>query len=262
MPQIEGAALVTGAAKRIGREIALALAADGHDVVIHYSGSREEANATAAAARAKGVRAEILGADLLDRVAVEGLIDAACQAIGGPLRVLVNNASIFEYDRLGTATYDSWDRHFRSNLEAPFFLMQAFAAQVPPLDEGVGDADASAAVINMIDQRVRKLTPEFATYSLAKSALWTLTQTAAQALAPRIRVNAIAPGPTLKGSRQSEEHFAAQRSATILQRGSSTADIVRAMRFILASQDFTGQLLCVDGGQHLAWQTPDIQGIE
>lgn len=248
-------ALVTGAAKRIGRALALALAEDGYDVAIHYDRSREEANATAAAARAFGVKSDILEADLTDRDAILGLVPDATDMLGSPLTVLVNNASIFDYDNLRTATPDSWDRHFRSNLEAPFFLTQAFAAQVPRANAG-----PSGCIINLIDQRVRKLTPEFMTYSLAKSALWTFTQTAAQALAPDIRVNGIAPGPTLKGARQSEEHFERQKAATLLGHGSSVDGIVAAARFILSAQELTGQLLCIDGGQHLAWQTPDIIG--
>lgn len=245
-----GAALITGGARRLGRAMALALAEDGRDVVIHYAGSREEANATALAARQFGVRAEVCPADLLDRSQIAGMIGRAADLIGGPISILINNASIFEYDRIGSATYESWDRHMRTNLEAPFFLTQDFAAQAP--DGGV--------IVNMIDQRVRKLTPEFMTYSLAKSALWALTRTAAQSLAPRIRVNGIAPGPTLRGARQSQEHFDAQQAATLLEIGSSPEGIVGALRFILASKELTGQLLCIDGGQHLAWKTPDIIG--
>ena len=160
-------------------------------------------------------------------------------------------------------TRDTWDRHFESNLRAPFVLTQALAAQAPDPDmDDMGRPVAQALVVNMIDQRVRKLTPQFMSYTLAKSALWTLTQTAAQALAPRVRVNAIGPGPTLKGARQSPEDFAEQQSATLLRRGSSPADVTAALAYFVAAQAVTGQLICVDGGQHLAWETPDVTGLE
>ncbi len=252
MTNSKGTALVTGAARRIGRALALGLAETGYDLVIHYDSSKEDAETTAADCRALGVNAVTLQADLTDRDDIAGLVPAAATACQQPLNVLINNASIFEYDNIETGSFDNWDRHFRSNLEAPYFLTQAFAKQLP--------ADVSGVVINMIDQRVRKLTPEFSTYTLAKSALWTFTQTAAQGLAPRIRVNGIAPGPTIRGARQSQEHFDRQRAATILGEGSSPDEIVAAMHFILASKEFTGQLLCIDGGQHLAWKTPDILG--
>lgn len=191
------------------------------------------------------------------------LVPKAVNAIGGPLGVLINNASIFEYDNIHSATPDSWDRHIGSNLYAPVFLSQTFAAQAPKgAVDDKGEAVARSAIINMIDQRVRKLTPEFATYTIAKFGLWGFTQTASQALAPDIRVNAIGPGPTLKGQRQSDAHFAAQRAATILERGADPSDIVAALRFLLTSQSVTGQLLCIDGGQHLGWKTPDVLGPE
>ncbi len=263
MYRITGAALITGAGRRLGRAMALALAEDGHDVVLHYASSESEAEETAEAARAFGVNAVTLQADLLERDQVERLVPAAAEAIGGPLAVLVNNASIFEYDTVRTATFSSWDRHMLSNLEAPFFLTQAFAAQV---EGGVLDASgapvASACVVNMIDQRVRKLTPEFASYTIAKMGLWAFTQTAAQGLAPDIRVNGIGPGPTLQADRQSKQHFDEQRKNTLLERGSNVDDIISALRFILTSHGLTGQLLCMDGGQHLAWKTPDIMGVE
>lgn len=263
MYRIEGAALVTGAGRRLGRAMAIALAEDGHDVVVHYVGSKDEAEETAEAVRACGVKSATVRADLLERDQVEGLIPAAVAAIGKPLRVLVNNASIFEYDNVRTATTTSWDRHLGSNLEAPFFLTQAFAAQIEDgTVDDTGEPVASACVINMIDQRVRKLTPEFATYAIAKMGLWAFTQTAAQGLAPDIRVNGIGPGPTLQGDRQTEQHFKDQRSNTVLKRGSNIEDIISSLRFILRSHGLTGQLLCMDGGQHLGWKTPDILGPE
>ncbi|MEM8851879.1 MAG: SDR family oxidoreductase [Pseudomonadota bacterium] len=254
-------ALVTGAGGRLGQAMAIELARMGHDVAIHYAASAEGAQATEKAVAAEGRHAALLQADLLDLDATDALIPRAAEALGGPLTVLVNNASIFEHDDIHTATRASWDRHMRSNLQAPFLLIQAFAAQAPEAAHD-GEPLAVGNVINMIDQRVRKLTPEFMTYSLAKSALWTLTRTAAQALAPAIRVNAIGPGPTLQGARQTPDHFAAQRAATILERGADPSDIVAALRFILSARALTGQLLCIDGGQHLAWQTPDVLGVE
>lgn len=259
----EGVALVTGAARRLGRAMALALAERGHHVAVHYHGSGDEAEATAAAARAFGVQAQTFCADLLDEDEVQALIPAVAQTMG-PLAVLVNNASIFERDTLATATRDSWDRHMGSNLRAPFLLTQAFAAQLPPAPAPApsreGEPVAHGLVVNMIDQRVLKPTPAFMTYSLAKAGLWWLTRTSAQALAPQIRVNAIGPGPTVQGARQTPEHFARQRAATILRRGADAGDIVRALLYLLDAKAVTGQLICVDGGQHLAWQTPDILG--
>ena len=255
-------ALITGGAKRLGRAMALHLAGRGHDVAIHYHGSAEAAEATAAEARALGVRAAVLCADLLDEGAAAALVPAATEALGGPLGVLVNNASIFEYDSLASATRESWDRHFGSNLRAPFVLTQAFAAQAPRADRSGPEPRATSLVVNMIDQRVLKPTPEFMTYSLAKAALWSLTRTAAQALAPEIRVNAIGPGPTLQGARQSDSHFARQRAATILERGADEADICAALGYFLDAPAVTGQLLCIDGGQHLGWKTPDVLGVE
>ncbi|MEM7709418.1 MAG: SDR family oxidoreductase [Pseudomonadota bacterium] len=254
-------ALVTGAGGRLGQAMAVELARSGHDVAIHYAASAAGARQTEAAVSAEGRRATILQADLLDLDAAEALVPRAAEALSGPLTVLVNNASIFEHDDIHTATRDSWDRHMRSNLQAPFLLMQAFAAQAPAVAND-GELLATANVVNMIDQRVRKLTPEFMTYTLAKSTLWTLTRTAAQALAPAIRVNAIGPGPTLRGARQSPDHFAAQRAATVLERGADPSDIVDALSYILSARTLTGQLLCIDGGQHLAWRTPDVLGVE
>lgn len=255
-------ALVTGGAKRLGRAMALDLAARGIDVAIHYAGSAAEAEETRAEIAALGVRAAALQADLLDEAAAAALVPRAAAALGGPLDVLVNNASIFEYDTLASATAESWDRHIGSNLRAPFLLTQAFAAQAPAAGETGGEPIATGLVVNMIDQRVLKPTPEFMTYTIAKMALWAFTRTAAQALAPAIRVNAIGPGPTLKGARQSEDHFARQRAATILGRGADPTEVCAALGYFLQANSVTGQLVCTDGGQHLAWHTPDVLGVE
>lgn len=256
-------ALVTGAGKRLGREMALFLARRGYDVAVHYAASRKEAEEVVREITALGRRACALRADLLSEAQVEKLVPMAVQGLGGPLTVLVNNASIFEYDTIRTATRKSWDRAMESNLRAPFVLTQAFAEQAPEAGvDAAGEPVASALIVNMIDQRVHKLTPEFMSYTLAKMGLWALTRTAAQGLAPQIRVNAIGPGPTLQGLRQSDGHFARQRAATVLQRGANPADITAALGFFLDSPAVTGQMIAVDGGQHLGWQTPDVLGVE
>lgn len=256
-------ALVTGAAHRLGRTVALTLAEMGHDVAVHYHSQQAEAEDVAEEIRAIGRQAVTLDANLLDIEATKQLVARASDALGR-MSVLVNNASIFEYDNLATATPQSWSRHIDSNLRAPVFLTQAFAAQAPAAVRGGArnERQRHPVVINMIDQRVLKVTPEFTTYSLAKMALWDFTQIAARALAPEIRVNAIGPGPTLQGMRQSEKHFADQRAATILERGADEKDIAEAVRYLVGSSAVTGQLICVDGGQHLAWKTPDILGPE
>lgn len=258
-----GAALVTGGAKRLGRAMALALAEDGWDVAISFNTSAAEAEETAETIRRLGRRAAAIEADLLDEAQTEALVPAAAKALGAPLTCLVNNASIFEHDELSTATREGWDRHVGSNLRAPFLLTQRFAAAAPAAGEDeAGEPVASACVVNMLDQRVWKPTPDFMTYTIAKMGLWAFTRTAAQALAPRIRVNGIGPGPTVRGERQSDRHFDAQRAATVLKRGSNPEDIVAGLRFILSSPALTGQMLALDGGQHMGWRTPDVLGVE
>ena len=256
-------ALVTGAGKRLGRDMALYLGRRGYDVALHYARSDEGARTAAEELRAMGRNAAVLQADLLNEEESTALLGRAAEALGGQITCLINNASIFEYDNLKTASRVSWDRHMDSNLRAPFVLTQALAAQGLTADlNAAGEPVAKGLVVNMIDQRVRKLTPEFMTYTLAKMGLWTLTQTAAQALAPHIRVNAIGPGPTLRGERQSEAHFAGQRQSTILERGADPSDILAALGYFIDAPAVTGQILCVDGGQHLGWQTPDVRGVE
>ena len=256
-------ALVTGAGIRLGRAMALYLAGRGYDVAVHYASSEKDANKVVAQIQAMGQQAVALQADLLNEREVQSLIGRAVDGLGGAIDCLVNNASIFEYDTLQTATRESWDRHIGSNLRAPFVLTQCFAAQAPKatLDEN-GEPLSSALVVNMLDQRVRKLTPEFMTYTIAKMGLWAFTQTAAQALAPDIRVNAIGPGPTLRGARQSEDHFSNQRANVPLGRGAHPEDVTAALGYFLDAPAVTGQLLCVDGGQNLAWKTSDVLGVE
>ncbi len=254
-------ALVTGGGKRLGRAMALYLADRGHDVAVHYHGSEEAAAEVADLIRGKGRSAVTLQADLTEEAEVQGLLPAAAEGLGGPITVLVNNASVFEYDTLKSATRAGWDKHLESNLRAPFVLTQALYAQVPdPVSDDNGEPLAQGLVLNMIDQKVRKLTPEHMTYTIAKMGLWAFTRTAAQAMGPKVRINAIGPGPTLQGARQPKENFEGQRGATILRRGSNPADICAALGYFLDAPAVTGQLLCVDGGQHLIWQTPDEMG--
>ncbi len=256
-------ALVTGAGIRLGQAMALYLAGRGYDVAVHFATSEHPAQETVTKVQALGRKSVALQADLLDEAQVACLLPRAAEALGGPITCLVNNASIFEYDTIYTATRQSWDRHIDSNLRAPFVLTQAMAEQglKPETDED-GEPVATGLIVNMVDMRVRKLTPEFMTYTIAKMGLWALTRTAAQALTPSIRVNAIGPGPTLQGHRQSEDHFKAQRANTVLERGANPSDITAALGYFLDAHAVTGQLLCVDGGQHLGWQTPDVMGVE
>lgn len=256
-------ALVTGAGGRLGQAMAIALAQRGYDVAVHYASSRAGADATAQEIKAAGQKAVCLQSDLLDEAATPQLFQDAVEALGGPITCLINNASIFEYDSIFTATLENWDRHLGSNLRAPFQLTQAMAQQgLEAETDANGEPRAVGLIVNMVDQRVRSLTPEFMTYTIAKMGLWAMTQTTARALAPHIRVNAIGPGPTLQGTRQSAEHFAEQRAATILKRGADPSDITAALTYFLDAPAITGQLLCVDGGQHLTWETPDVLGVE
>lgn len=240
--------LVTGAAKRLGRAIALDLAAAGWNVVIHYNGSEEDADSAAQAARAFGADAATVKCDLSKEAETATLVDRAVREIG-PLTALINSASLFENDDWQSATRQSWDDHMEVNLRAPLLLSQLFAKQLPET--------ATGNIINIVDQRVLKPTPQFLSYSVSKAGLYWLTTTLAQGMGPRIRVNAVGPGPTLKNPRQSDEDFDRQRDATILRHGASPADICGAVRYLLSADAVTGQMIAVDGGQHLIWQTPD-----
>ena len=243
---IPRAALVTGAAQRIGRAIALALAEAGFDIAVHCHTSRDAGAATCEAIRRLGRRATLLQADLADEAATQALMPRAAAALG-PIGVLVNNASPFERDEWHDATRASWDAHIEPGLRAPFVLMQHFARALP--------ADAEGVVINMLDQRVWSITPHFVSYTVAKAGLWALTQSMALALAPRIRVNGIGPGPALPNTRQTQEQFARQSASVPLHRGTSPEEIARAVLAILALPAMTGQMLALDGGQHLQWQS-------
>ena len=238
------AALVTGAAKRIGRAIALDLARHGWSVAVHYHHSAAEAVELVREIEAGGGRAVALQADLAREAHTHALVARAAEALG-PLTCLVNNASLFEMDKIDTATRASWDAHLETNLRAPLVLSQGFAGQLP--------AGAHGNIVNMLDQRVWNLTPYFLSYTVAKTGLWTLTRTLALALAPRIRVNGIGPGPTLPSPRQSAEQFAEQCRAMPLGRGTTLEEICAALQFILSAPAMTGQMIALDGGQHLGW---------
>lgn len=247
----KGVGLVTGASARIGQAIAIGLGAAGYTVAAHYRGPGGTASETVDAIEKAGGRARCFAADLADEAAVDTMMQDITSSLG-PVTCLINNASCFEDDDIETMTRQSWDAHIEPNLRAPLRLTQLMA-------ENLGSHNGN--VINLIDQRVLKLTPQFLSYTLSKSALWSLTQTLAQSLAPKIRVNAIAPGPTLKNQRQSDEHFEIQVAATLLGRGASLDEIARTINWILATPSLTGQMIALDGGQHLAWQTPDVTGI-
>ncbi len=246
------AALITGAARRIGAAIALVLARAGYAVVLHANNSREDAERLAEAITNSGGRASVVLADLTDRDAVRGLIPAA--AAFGPLTLLVNNAGEFEPDDIETMSHARFQRAISVNLEAPIFLSQAFVGQVP--------AGLDASIVNILDQRVVKPNPRFFSYTLSKSALFTATTTLAQALAPKIRVNAVAPGPTLPSPRQTEVQFAAQAESLPLQRGPGPEDIAQAVLYLAQATAVTGVTLPVDGGQHLSWRTVDSEAVE
>ena len=241
--------LVTGAAKRIGRQLALDLAADGWDVAVHCNTSPREAEEVAQSIRTMGRRAVVVRGDLSDAEVPDRLIEEASAGLGG-LTCLINNASLFEPDEVGSITRGSWGEHLDTNLRAPIFLSQAFARRLP---EGV-----DGNIISIIDQRVWKLNPKFFSYTTSKSGLWTATRTLAQALAPRIRVNAIGPGPALPSARMDDAEFAKQSRLTLLGRGTSPTEISAAVKFILSQPALTGQMIALDGGQHLVWQTPDV----
>jgi NAD(P)-dependent dehydrogenase (short-subunit alcohol dehydrogenase family) len=242
--------LITGAAQRIGRALALAFAADGWQVGLHCRSSRGEAQTLAVEIAARGGAAAVLEADLADAEAVAGLVPACVAALGVPT-CLINNASTFVYDTVASLDARVWDMQLAVNVRAPVFLAKAFAAALP--------AGGSGNVINIVDQRVWKPTPNFFSYAASKMALWSVTRTLAQALAPRVRVNAIGPGPVLKSAHQTDEEFRRQCEATILGRGTTPDEIASAIRYILAAPAMTGQMIALDGGQHLAWDTPDVR---
>lgn len=252
-PNTPRVALVTGAARRIGRAIALGLAGDGYAVAVHHKDSAEAAAAVVAEIVQSGGRAIAVACDLADEAQTANLVPRVTAQLG-PLGLLVNNASVFERDEALDTTRESWNAHLSVNLRAPFVLTQGFARQLP--------GETCGNVINLLDERVLNLTPHFVSYTLSKAGLWTLTQTLALALAPRIRVNGIGPGPVLPSPRQSEAQFVRQYQAMPLQRPSSPEEIVTAVRFILAAPSMTGHIIPLDGGQHLGWSQPKAAAPE
>jgi NAD(P)-dependent dehydrogenase (short-subunit alcohol dehydrogenase family) len=244
-----GGALITGAARRVGRALARRAHAAGYDVAIHVRHADPDAEALAAELAPRGGRAAIVTGDLTLDTDLETLIGRAAAAVG-PLTLLVNSASLFDDDRIETLTPQSWDAHMGANLRAPILLAQAFAAALP--------ADRHGLIVNILDQRVLRPTPQFFSYALSKAALWHATRMLAQALAPRIRVNGIGPGPTLASIHQSPEDFAAEIAGLPLERGAAPEEIAEALAYLIDARAVTGQMIAVDGGQHLAWKTPDI----
>jgi NAD(P)-dependent dehydrogenase (short-subunit alcohol dehydrogenase family) len=246
------AALVTGASKRIGKAIAEDLAAHGFSLAIHCNGSRTEADALAQTILSAGGEAAVFVADLTVLSQVRGLLPAVTARIG-PVSLLVNNASVFEDDAANALDETVFDRHFALHVKAPSFLAQDFAEQLPDGSEGL--------IVNIIDERVWKLTPRFFSYTLSKAALWTATRTMAQTFAPRIRVNAIGPGPTLPNSRQTEADFQQQSAGLLLEKGPDLSEFGATIRYLWGAKSITGQMIALDGGQHLAWETKDLAGI-
>ena len=248
----EKTALITGGAKRLGRAISRDLARSGYNVIIHYNNSEDDAFSLREELLELGNDVHLIQADLLNEGETISLFDKCKNLTDKPVNLLINNASIFEYDNIKTASLESWDRHHKSNLQVPFFLTQKFAEQAPePEKLESGELESKSCIINIIDQRVQNLTTDFTTYTLAKSALWTLTRISAKALAPKIRVNAIGPGPTLKAEFQSVSNYRKQRLSTPLNRGSSTFEICSTVKYFADNPSVSGQLICVDGGQNL-----------
>ena len=240
-----GAALITGGARRIGRALVAAAADAGFDVAIHVRAVSDEAEAAAAEVRARGRKAAILACDLRRESTTVALVGEA-EAELGPVTLLVNSASVFEQDAFADMNRASWDAHLDTNLRAPLVLAQVFARRLPETSQGL--------IVNLIDQRVLRPTPEFFSYSLSKAALWDATRMLAQALAPRIRVNGIAPGPTLRSIHQDQAAFDAEAQATLIGRPVELAEIAQALRYLIDAPSVTGQLIAVDAGQHLAWK--------
>ncbi len=247
MVQARGTALVTGAARRIGRGLALALADLGFDVVVHCRTSTSEAQQTAGAIEARGRRAAVVGADLEDPEQARALVGRAAEALG-PITVLVNNAAIFELDRPDSVSERSWSRHMEIDLHAPFLLIQSLARDLPP--------GRDALVVNLIDQRVLNPTPNYTSYTVAKAGLLALTRHLALALAPRVRVNAIGPGIVLAAEGLGEAGFGSLVAAAPLRRAATLDEMSAVLRMMVETPSLTGQMVALDAGLHLGWLHP------
>ena len=240
--------IITGGATRIGSAIAKSLAGYDVEITIHFNKSKKPAQKLKTELEEIGSKVYLIKADLSNINQVKKIVPFANRKMKG-LDCLINNASLFEKDDLENFTDKSFTRHLDINLKAPALLIKEFKKYVK---------NKEANVINIIDQRVRKLTPFFFSYTLSKAALATLTTTAAMKLAPNIRVNGISPGPTLKNKRQSEKHFKSQWKSTILQKKVDLSNICASVKYFLENNSITGQIISVDSGQSLAWKTPDI----
>ena len=249
--QMPRAALITGAARRIGAAIAHQLSRAGYTVVLHANRSRGEAEDLAGRIERDGGRAGVVLGDLADANRLRGIVTAAADF--APLTLLVNNASLFDEDDVASMTREGFERTMAVNLTAPLFLAQAFVAQAP--------RNTRSSIVNIVDQRVLRPTPKFFSYALSKASLHAATTTLAQALAP-LRVNAVAPGPTLPSPRQNGEQFAAQAALVPLGSGPSPDDVAAAVVYLAGAESVTGMTIAVDGGQHLSWRTPDADVTE
>ena len=244
--------IITGGATRMGAAIARHLSGVNKEILIHYNKSRLKAEKLKKELSKKGTKVYIVKGDLSKETDIKKIIKFAKSKLKF-FDCLVNNASLFENDKLENFSLDSWSKHLRTNLRAPALLTKEFAKNVKGKNNNI---------INIIDQRVFKLTPYFFSYTLSKTGLYTLTKTSAMSLAPNIRVNAIAPGPTIKNQRQSEKHFKKQYLATPLKRQVDVEQICNAVDFFIKNISITGQVLAIDSGQNLNWQTPDVMGKE
>ncbi len=237
-----GAALVTGGTRRIGRALVRACAGLGFDVAIHCRRADDDAHAAVAEVQGLGRRAILLTADLSHEAETGPMVGLA-QAGLGPVTLLVNSASVFEDETFSDMNRASWDLHMETNLRAPLVLAQAFVRHLP--------ADRHGMILNLLDQRVMNPNPAFFSYALSKSALWDATRMLAKELAPRIRVNAVGPGPVLRSIHQTEQDFDDEAAATLLKRAASPEEIAQAMAYLIDAPSVTGQMIIVDAGQHL-----------
>ena len=244
--------IITGAATRIGAAIARKLSEPGKEIVIHYNKSKLKAENLKKDLQKKGVKVYLIKGDLSKEKDVYKVVKYAKSKLGY-FDCLVNNASIFENDKLENFSTDGWGKHLRTNLRTPALLSREFAKNIKGKNNNI---------INIIDQRVFKLTPYFFSYTISKTGLYTLTKTSAMSLAPYIRVNGIAPGPTIKNKRQSEKHFKRQYLATPLKKQVDVEEICNAVDFFIRNRSITGQILAIDSGQNLNWQTPDIVSVK